>query len=132
MAASITKINKKLASLKSAKAKEEQRHKEQVEKLTAKYAQDAQALKDNYELKLMALKEDNANKLNELNPEIEFYTKQKNAIEKLQAQLENLDRATDERLGRLKEESEQVEEVETVEETEMLEPEYKENEGDYQ
>ena len=80
----------------------------------------------------MALKEDNANKLNELNPEIEFYTKQKNAIEKLHAQLENLDRATDERMGRLKEESEQVEEVETVEETEMLEPEYKENEGDYQ
>lgn len=117
MASSLNKIEKKLNQLLAKKAKEEAKYKDTVEKLTVKYQEESKALKDTYDEKVRSLKEENRKKMDELSPEIDFYTKQKQSIERLEAQLRNIELATDERMNNNAKKSDNDEEDTTVVQT---------------
>lgn len=99
MSASLTKIEKKLLQLKTNKEKEEKRYKESVEKLTNKYNEDQKALKANYNGKVAETKNEFNEKMKIINPEIEFYEGQKQALMKLEAEMASIQEMTNARLS---------------------------------
>lgn len=96
----IKKVEKKLTTLYSEKAKEENRYAELTNKTTAKYNEDLQNLKNAYTSKMETYKKENQAKMTAINDDIAFYEKHKEGILKLEAQIASLDRKVDERMGK--------------------------------
>ena len=92
----IKKVEKKLTTLYSEKAKEENR----TSKTTAKYNEEMQNLKNAYTSKMETYKKENQAKMTVINDDIAFYEKHKDGILKLEAQIASLDRKVDERMGK--------------------------------
>ena len=99
MSANLNKVEKKLAQLRAAKAKEESKSKENIEKLTKKYNEDAKLLKANFDKKVAESKDDLASKLSAINPEIDFFEKRRKAIIELEEKMEAEFKKVDERSG---------------------------------
>ena len=96
----IKKVEKKLTTLYSEKAKEENRYAELTSKTTAKYNEEMQNLKNAYTSKMESYKKENQAKMTVINDDIAFYEKHKDGILKLEAQIASLDRKVDERMGK--------------------------------
>lgn len=93
MASGITKLDKKLSQLKASKAKEEARFNDAVNKITDKYEKERAELERKFKEQIKEQKEINNAKIAELTPEINFYTKQRAQMLKLEKQLEQLNKA---------------------------------------
>ena len=96
----IKKVEKELTKLYAEKAKEENRYAEVTGKTTAKYNEEMTALKTSFTTKMESLKKENQIKMGKITDDIAFYEKHKEGILKLEAQIANLDRKVDERMGK--------------------------------
>lgn len=96
---SLNKVEKKIAQLKANKEKEEKRLKDNLDKLTAKYNEDQKNLKAAFDAKVAEAKAEGSSRIARITPEIDFLEKQRKDIIKLQAQMEQLERAYDDRMS---------------------------------
>lgn len=117
---SLNKVEKKLAQLKASKEKEEKRLKDNLDKLTAKYNEDQKTLKSAFDEKVAEARAEGSSRIAKITPEIDFLEKQRKDIIKLQAQMEQLERAYDDRMssGKVSPKDDGVEEYEEVAEEE--------------
>lgn len=117
---SLNKVEKKLAQLKASKEKEEKRLKDNLDKLTAKYNEDQKTLKAAFDEKVAEARAEGSSRIAKITPEIDFLEKQRKDIIKLQAQMEQLERAYDDRMssGKVSPKDDGVEEYEEVTEEE--------------
>lgn len=119
---SLNKVEKKIAQLKANKEKEEKRLKDNLDKLTAKYNEDQKNLKVAFDAKVAEAKAEGSSRIARITPEIDFLEKQRKDIIKLQAQMEQLERAYDDRMSSGKAsssgEGDEGDEIETDEITE--------------
>ena len=115
---SLSKVEKKIAQLKANKEKEEKRLKDNLDKLTAKYNEDQKNLKAAFDAKVAEAKAEGSSRIGRITPEIEFLEKQRRDIIKLQAQMEELERAYDDRMssGKGSKDDEDGDEYEEVDE----------------
>lgn len=98
MSANTLKIEKKLQSLQAQKAKEEDKLRNNIAKLTEKYNEDAKNLKAVFESKVAKAKEESNAIISNITPEISFYEKKKADLEKLEAQMAALQGDVDARM----------------------------------
>ena len=104
MANELQTIEKKLTQLKTSKEKEENKSKEFIDKLTNKYNDEAKKLETAYKEKVADNRKELQGKLNILNPEIEFYEKQKSQYIKLAEQQAAIFKGVQERMSNKPEE----------------------------